>query len=152
MARKAKSVRPPKKIEDMTISEFRAKLEGIEMFQAEDWHPDGDQWALIREMINHIVEEVIEVEKQVPVYPATPQFAPPVAPSTGSNLTQPIPQQVQPPVVSPPAEDLANLPLAELKKRHEAKATGTKLMQQLNQAPAVDTSGKNYSVDDSPFA
>jgi len=59
-------IKKPKKIKitPMTVGEFRAKLEGIEMFQEDDWHPSKDQWDLIREMINNI-QETIEVETEV---------------------------------------------------------------------------------------
>lgn len=71
MARKKKIAKPV--IEDMTLTEFRAKLEGIEMFQGDDWCPDAEQWSLIREMINHIVEEEYEVQR---VSPYESQLAP----------------------------------------------------------------------------
>jgi len=56
MATKRKKNTKRKVIEPMSLAEFRAKLEGIEMFNSNDWHPEKDQWDLIREMINMIVE------------------------------------------------------------------------------------------------
>lgn len=49
------------KIGPMTVSQFRAKLEGIEMFQEENWTPSKEQWGLIREMINNIEAEPMEI-------------------------------------------------------------------------------------------
>ena len=55
------------KIEPMTVSQFKSKLEGIEMFQEDNWSPSPDQWALIREMINNIKEtEKVEVVNEQP--------------------------------------------------------------------------------------
>lgn len=45
----------------MTVGEFKAKLEGIEMFQEDDWCPTLEQWNLIREMISNLKEtEIIQ--------------------------------------------------------------------------------------------
>lgn len=44
------------KIEPMTITQFKSKLEGIEMFQDENWVPSKEQWELIKEMIDNIID------------------------------------------------------------------------------------------------
>lgn len=61
-----------KRIKKYTLSEFKAWLDGIEEIQPATWSPDATQWKMIRDKINGIVEEVIEVEVPVPA----PQVAP----------------------------------------------------------------------------
>ena len=61
---KKKNTQTKKIIERMTINEFRKKLEGIEMFQPDDWSPTKDQWDLIRQMIDAIVDGT--QEQQIP--------------------------------------------------------------------------------------
>lgn len=150
--RKPTAAKVHKAIEPMTISEFRAKLEGIEMFQPEDWSPDADQWRLIREMINKVVEEVVEVEK--PVMMAQPPSMLPPNPkpggSSGLDMTPPPPMPVATSSTGMTPEQLANLPLSELKKLQEAKTAGATAGG--TKTPAVDTSTRPYSVKDSPFA
>lgn len=74
------------KIEPMTILQFRSKLEGIEMFQSEDWFPTKEQWVLIREMINNIIEESYEQNYK----PQTVNNYQPVAPSRPINNFVPL--------------------------------------------------------------
>ncbi len=45
-----------KAVKKYTLAEFKAWLEGIEEIQPADWHPDLDQWKMIREKIGAIVE------------------------------------------------------------------------------------------------
>ena len=44
------------KIKEMTISEFKKFLEGMEVFQEEDWSPNKEQWKLIKEIIYKLKE------------------------------------------------------------------------------------------------
>lgn len=50
---KKKTVKKPKPV---TLSEFKAWLEGIEELQPEGWHPDADQWELVRNKMLSIIE------------------------------------------------------------------------------------------------
>jgi len=45
-----------KAVKKYTLAEFKAWLEGIEEIQPTTWHPDLDQWRMIREKIGAIVE------------------------------------------------------------------------------------------------
>jgi len=87
------------KLEDMTVSEFRAKLEGIELFQDESWHPSKEQWDLIREMINH-VQETVEIER-ISVRQNSQQYQP--------ASTQPNKQQRE----LPPQREMAQPPMVD---------------------------------------
>ena len=65
-----------------TLPEFRAWLAGIEEIQPSNWSPDANQWKMIRQKIDNIVETVIKEKVQVPVQPrVAPQPMPQVAPS-----------------------------------------------------------------------
>lgn len=44
-----------KAVKKYTLAEFKAWLEGVEEIQPNDWHPDLDQWRMIREKIGGIV-------------------------------------------------------------------------------------------------
>lgn len=44
-----------KQTKKYTLSEFKAWLDGIEEIQPADWHPDANQWKMIRDKINAIV-------------------------------------------------------------------------------------------------
>lgn len=65
-----------KRIIKKTYNEFLSWLEGVESMQEENWVPNGDQWNKIREMLNHIKPEEVEMVPkarpvQQPVMPAT---------------------------------------------------------------------------------
>jgi len=60
-----KKKRKPKQ----TLAEFRAWLLGVEELQPEAWSPNRDQWLLIRERIDKIIEpapEIIHAQKGIP--------------------------------------------------------------------------------------
>jgi len=86
-----------------TLKEFQAWLNGIEEIQPDDWHPDLEQWKLIRERMDNIITEVrekiveVEVEVQPPhvMYPAAPISTPPVYPPIDT------PPPLIPPVIVP---------------------------------------------------
>ena len=83
----------------ITLSEFRAWLQGVEELQAKGWSPNAEQWKLIRDKIDAIVEAKAPVVEQVHVavpgprpvvggYPAQhrpsgPAFIPPPPPVPG---------------------------------------------------------------------
>jgi len=92
------------KIEEMTVNEFRAKLEGIEMFQDESWAPSKEQWDLIREMINY-VQETVEIER-VSMKQNSSQY------KSSNNQTSDMPrprEMSQPPMVDHAASSLVNI-------------------------------------------
>ncbi len=41
----------------ISLSEFKAWLEGVEELHPSDWSPDKDQWKLIRNKIKNIIED-----------------------------------------------------------------------------------------------
>jgi len=103
ITRKTKTKKKNKKI---TLSEFRAWLEGVEELQLDDWSPTNDQWALIRNKINNIIEEVIEVETMVelPTPPVIPLMPSRLVPSHVPPATVQAPQYVpMPSSISAPA-------------------------------------------------
>ena len=67
MARKTKKKQQP---EEMTISEFKIWIKGIEAFQGDDWIPNKEQWELIKATIDMIDETAPEVEYATPPQPA----------------------------------------------------------------------------------
>ncbi len=87
-----------------TLKEFQAWLSGIEEIQPDNWHPDLDQWKLIRERMDNIIadvrERVVEVEvvREVPVRGPAATPPPPMPPVP---LGPPAPPPLVPPVVVP---------------------------------------------------
>jgi hypothetical protein len=106
-----------KKVITQTLSEFKAWLAGVEELQPEDWAPNKEQWALIRNKINNIAEEavvdidtIIEtinknmashsgvvhnhpqhgMQPQVPQMPALPLGVPPAPPAPAGVPEGPI--------------------------------------------------------------
>jgi hypothetical protein len=81
----------------ITLSEFKAWLEGADDFHGKDWAPTGEQWKMIREKIDSIEEpkpEIREVVKEVSVQqtrPAAPAPAPAEVPALPPNVPPPPP-------------------------------------------------------------
>jgi len=89
-----------KRKQKQSLKEFRAWLQGVEELQPVDWAPNSEQWKLIRDKINGIVEEKIVVERTAPPSQA------PARPNPG-YAQQPLPSNIPlPPVVGglPPVE------------------------------------------------
>jgi len=128
-----------KRRQKQTLKEFKAWLQGVEELQPEDWSPNPDQWKLIRDKINGIIEEKRVVEKVVnvanaggqphPVYPVYPGQPPMIAPPPPVGGL-PIDADVD---ISPAAKQLLN-----------PAANGGKVV-----TPNIDTSDGNVN---SPFA
>lgn len=62
---KKRTKRKPKQ----TLAEFRAWLSGVEELQLDEWSPTREQWLLIRERIDKIIEpepEIIHVNQGMP--------------------------------------------------------------------------------------
>lgn len=89
------AARKKKPQKDITLAEFKAWLEGVEELQPASWAPDKEQWKLIRNKINCIVADVIEVEKEGPTQPQNlnPVFE---ARHQGYSQPHPAPQNIQP--------------------------------------------------------
>lgn len=70
----------PIKKKERTLAEFRAWLEGVEELQGSNWHPDAEQWRLIRAAIDSIVDdepEVVYVDSgPAPVHTPPPRDVP----------------------------------------------------------------------------
>lgn len=89
-----------------TLREFKAWLSGIEEIQPDDWHPDWDQWRLIRDRMDNIVADVqekiiereVEVIKEIPIPVPVPSQAAPPAPSALAPPGPPVPP-VPPPLI-----------------------------------------------------
>jgi len=76
-----------------TLKEFKAWLEGVEELQDDDWSPKYEQWVLIRDKINGIIEEkpiTMAAAAVVPVVATTALTAAPSA--TGTPRIMPPPQ------------------------------------------------------------
>lgn len=93
---------------ERTLSEFRAWLEGVEELQGSDWHPDAEQWKLIRAAIDGIVVEDSEPfstpmhQQQPPHTPPPrpmqreePRYIPPPPQSSALEQVSPVPQNVE---------------------------------------------------------
>lgn len=76
-----------------SLKEFRAWLQGVEELQSDEWSPNFDQWKLIRDKIDGIIEEKVVVEKTT-ASPHVNNNAPPVY-----NTPPPpgLPPGIQPP-------------------------------------------------------
>lgn len=55
---------------EVTVSEFKQWLSGVEDMQPSDWTPDASQWKKIREKIKLLTDaEVVEVQAPSPMQP-----------------------------------------------------------------------------------
>ncbi len=57
--------RKRKRKQKQPLKEFKAWLQGVEELQPDDWCPNVEQWQLIRDKINGIVEENKTTEQQI---------------------------------------------------------------------------------------
>lgn len=130
MARKPKDKETNKEI---TLSEFKAWLQGVEDMQPDNWAPSKDQWARIREKIDLIIEGEPVSRMNVP-RPVVPN-APLPARLAPAQPFVPVDQTALAPVVLPEKPNVPNP--ANL-------VQGNKLL-----TPNIDTSDGNY---DSMFA
>ena len=55
MAAKTPPKRKPTK--KMTLSEFKTWLDGVQSMQPEGWHPTGENWAMICDQIDNIIDD-----------------------------------------------------------------------------------------------
>lgn len=90
MAKKNYTKKKPKQ----TLNEFRAWLQGVEEMQDDDWIPSIEQWKLIRDRIDNIIEPptaptVPSPLFTTPITPASPKpnFDAPVTGSSFDNVT-----------------------------------------------------------------
>ena len=66
-----------KNYKKISMLEFRAWLQGVEDLQPKDWHPNLEQWKMIRSKIDQIntIKEVVEKQNgQTAVYAQTPAY------------------------------------------------------------------------------
>jgi len=119
-----------------SLKEFRAWLQGVEELQSDEWSPNFDQWKLIRDKIDGIIEEKIVIEKVQTTQPMPPVYNTPTpapAPPQGFQPPPPvggfIPTNVE---MTPAARQLL-----------DPAANGGKAV-----TPNIDTSDGNVS---SPF-
>ena len=130
-----------KKRQKQTLREFKAWLQGVEELQPDNWSPNREQWQLIRQKIDNIVEERIVVQKEAKnTVKETPQTQMP---------PRQIPQQgALPPIPPPPPVpgSLPNVPVEvspEAKKLLDPAANGGKI-----KTPDIDTTDGTFK---SPF-
>ena len=104
-----------------TLTEFQAWLTGIEEIQPDDWHPDFEQWRLIRERIAGIIPDVEIIEREIEVPVPVPMPGPPMV-GPGFQFPTPSPQ----PVLQPePVHEIS--PAAEAALRGEMPKDGAQL-------------------------
>ncbi len=111
----------------MTLREFKMWLQGVEEMQPDDWSPDSNQWAKIREKINQLDDTPVQetINNSQSFYPES-RYAEPSQLNQTFQSTVAIPPI--PPVIAPPP--------------NRAFMTGTG---QPAQAPAIDTSNGQYN-------
>ena len=131
MARKAKDKEVNKEI---TLSEFKAWLQGVEDMQPDNWAPSKDQWARIREKIDLIIEGEGTGRMNGPRPSVTPNA--------------PLPSRLAPAQPFVPVDQSSLAPVTLPEKPHVPNPAnlmqGNKLL-----TPNIDTSNGNY---DSMFA
>lgn len=101
----------------ITLSEFKAWIQGVEQLQPKDWAPTAEQWKMIREKIELITETKTLIEQAPlppppqmvrqqprPLPPGAVPFIPPAPPVPGG-----VPEDA---VVTGIAPKLGNLPPA----------------------------------------
>lgn len=131
------------KTKTVTLSEFKAWLEGIEELQPKNWSPDKNQWKLIRNKIHSI----IEVEREVEVYKKTPQQHTVQEPRyQNTSINQESDNVVfveQPIAMSPEARAIlngSNLPAVGVRTNPIPIKSGNSI-----KTPSIDTSNGTYN-------
>jgi hypothetical protein len=135
----------------ITLSEFKAWLEGADDFHGKDWAPTKEQWKMIRERIDSIVEpepEIREVVKEVPSQ--QPQQARPPMP--------PPPKEVPelPPNIPPPPPVPGGVPVGEVIKGSalpvdSGPAVPTPMPQPSTEAPGGRSTTPNIDTSDGKY-
>lgn len=136
-----------KRKKTITLKEFQAWLDGVEELQEAGWHPNAEQWKLIRKKIASIVQEEVPVTMTVRDHRANPQETP-TMPRPSPALLPPVPQTS--------ALDGANVEMTEAAKAALQGSvppavgvpSGAGVDPQIK-TPSVDTSDGKY---DSSFA
>jgi len=118
-----------KRRQKQTLKEFRAWLQGVEELQPEGWSPDSDQWVLIRDKIDGVVEE---------------KTVPPVVAPQQSVQTQHMPVTPQLPMISAPPP-VGGVPHAEVAMSEAAKRMLGGGEGVTTKTPDIDTSDGNVN-------
>lgn len=128
-----------KRKQKQSLKEFKAWLQGVEELQPDGWAPNAEQWKLIRNKIDGIVEEK----------PAAPQpqrsLTQPTQPMPSHNQAQANPV-VQTALPQPPP--VGGLPPVEVEMTPAARKLLNPGADGKTQTPDMDTSDGNVT---SPF-
>lgn len=95
-----------KRVQKKTYNEFLAWLEGVESMQSDAWVPDEHQWKTIRDMLNNVKPDRVEVNKPVKVATQVEQkqtFLRTANNRAPAPLHQTVPIQPGGPTLAPPA-------------------------------------------------
>lgn len=114
----------PKKNTDLSLSEFKAWLDGVEEMQPKDWAPNRAQWSTIRKKIDMIVES--EISGTDAVQPAPQQM---------QHTPQPAPHQYQTSLSQNPSATIAPKPNSLQPAGNQPGSLKT---------PDIDTTSGNY--------
>ncbi len=140
---------------EMTLTEFRAWLEGVEEMQAANWVPDQAQWKLIRSRIDNIILEEVEVQVAAPApQPVRPGHSMP-ATFADQGVNNPPPAAAQQPTFVPPQSAVPVepeiTPAAAAALKGKMPAAGTSNAANMQGAdgklhtPNIDTSNGEYT-------
>lgn len=123
-----------KEVKPISLSEFKAWLEGLDDALGDNWVPSKDQWKRIREKIEVIKEEQTVMNVQAPSsQPISPTV--PMAPPGTTLLTEPAPIMGSTLDMVPPPASPAPSPLKKM-----AAEPGTAF-----KTPDIDTRNGKYS-------
>lgn len=133
-----------KRLKKRTFSEFMSWLEGVEAMQGNEWAPEPSQWKAIREMLDNVVPDKVEVQIQPPQVVQPPNewnvptmWAPnPQQPDVQTNNTQPVVPQDSAFDKQPPKRQV---PSGMNKPTPKVRSTKKEEM--------IDTSNGNYESD-----
>lgn len=129
-----------RKKKQITLTEFRAWLEGVEELQPTSWHPDGPQWKLIRNKIDCIIENKIQPPVPQPMQPVSrmvPANVPPMQPA-------PIPTESALPI-EPEALEMTPAAKAALAGKPIVPTVMTPGADGKLHTPNIDTSDGDYN-------
>ena len=138
-----------KKKKDITLDEFKAWLEGVEELQPTGWAPDANQWKLIRNKIECIVE------KQMPVAhptmgPVAQSLMPRPAPTmTVSNEGLNVPAQAVPHTPQMPLPAVPQRSALDGISEAEVRPAAAASPAQIPLAPGPDGKGHTPNIDTS---
>jgi len=125
-----------RRVKKQTLAEFRAWLSGVEELQPEAWAPSADQWKLIREKIDGIIEPKSAVDASALAKMLEGYIKPTSNPAFNVMPVQGNPHQMTAAHIPPPPPPAGGVPAGQVMTAQDKPPVPVMPVQ-----PPVDLSG-----------